>query len=70
MQVPRYDTPEGTVCTSCGEPCKVVALRNEFDFAGTHCTHGRGGTHYPEGWGSPVSDCCGEDTEIFYGDEE
>jgi hypothetical protein len=46
------------VCSDCGEPCKVIGLDNSFDYAGTHCTHGKGGTHRPEGYGSPVSDCC------------
>lgn len=46
------------ICPNCGEPCKVIPLRNDFDFAGTHCTHGRAGTHYPDSYGDPVSDCC------------
>jgi len=46
------------ICASCGKPCKVIPLRNEFNYAGTHCTHGLSGTHYPDNWGDPVSDCC------------
>lgn len=62
-QVPTYDTPLGTYCLQCGEPCKLIALENEFDYSGTHCSNGRAGTHYPADWGSPVSDCCEVDTE-------
>ena len=47
-----------STCPECGEECKVVPLLNDFDYAGTHCTHGRGGTHYPQDYGLPVSDCC------------
>ena len=46
------------ICPDCGEKCNVIALDNSFDYAGTHCTHGRSGTHYPDGYGDPVSDCC------------
>jgi hypothetical protein len=56
--LPEYNTPKGTRCPSCGELCKIVPLKNEFDFAGTHCTGGKSGTHYPDDWGTPVSDCC------------
>ena len=57
-QLPQYHTPEDMVCPECGEPCTIIGLRNEFDYAGTHCTHGLSGTHYPYDWGYPVSDCC------------
>lgn len=57
-KAPKYFTPDGTVCPECGEECQIVPLLNEFDYAGTHCTYGRGGTHYPSDWGSPASDCC------------
>ena len=57
-KAPYYHTPEDTICPECGEQCEIVPLQNEFDYAGTHCTHGRSGTHYPSDWGSPVSDCC------------
>ena len=57
-QLPEYITPTGTKCPVCEKICKIVALQNEFDFAGTHCTHGMWGTHFPDSWGSPVSDCC------------
>jgi hypothetical protein len=46
------------VCPECGEECEVKPLDNSFDYAGTHCTGGVGGTHYPMNYGSPVSDCC------------
>lgn len=46
------------ICPECGGKCTVVPLLNDFDYSGTHCTHGRSGTHYPDDYGSPVSDCC------------
>ena len=49
------------ICSACNQPCTVVALDNSFDYAGTHCTYGRAGTHRPEGYGAPVSDCCEAD---------
>ena len=52
------------ICPDCGEPCEVKPLDNSFDYAGTHCTYGRSGTHYPEDYGSPVSDCCEAPMEI------
>jgi hypothetical protein len=62
--IPVYETPENFTCPGCGETnCKIVPNLNEFDYAGTHCTHGRGGTHYPSDWGYPVTDCCGADAE-------
>jgi len=46
------------LCPECGEPCEIIPLDNAFDYAGTHCTYGRSGTHYPSDYGTPVSDCC------------
>ena len=46
------------ICSECGLPCEVIPLDNSFDYSGTHCTHGNGGTHYPPDYGTPVSDCC------------
>jgi len=63
-----YNTPEGTRCPACGELCKIIPLMNDFDYKGTHCTHGLDGTHYPDNWGTPVSDCCEasfEDASLF-----
>jgi hypothetical protein len=54
-----------TICPGCGDPCEVVRLDNSFDYAGTHCTGGTGGTHYPDGYGDPVSDCCEEFIEGY-----
>ena len=62
-RVPQYDTPAECYCTDCGERCKLIALENEFDYSGTHCSNGRSGTHYPAGGGEPVSDCCEADTD-------
>ena len=55
---PDYHTPPDTRCPECGELCQIVPLLNEFDYVGTHCTHGLPGIHYPDNWGNPVSDCC------------
>ncbi len=41
-------------CTDCGQECTPV--EETFDYAGTHCTGGRRGTHHT---GNYVSDCCG-----------
>lgn len=59
-RIPDYyhEYPNGAICPECGEWCKVVANQNEFDYAGTHCTYGRGGVHYPENWGEAISECC------------
>ena len=57
-EIPEYTTPQGYRCPECRKLCKITPLRNEFDYAGTHITHGRGGTHYPDNWGEPVTDCC------------
>ena len=61
---PEYQTPPDTRCPECGELCQIVPLKNEFGYAGTHCTHGQAGTRYPFNWGQPVSDCCGASMEI------
>lgn len=49
------------ICTECGKECNVIPLDNSFSYAGTHCTNGNGGIHYPPGYGMPVSDCCEAD---------
>ena len=46
-------------CTDCGEPCDIV--EETFDYAGTHCTNGKAGTHHT---GVYVSKCCGADYEV------
>ena len=56
--LPKYTTPFGTTCPDCSEECRVIALRDDFDYAASHCTHGRPGTHYGPDHGAPVSDCC------------
>jgi hypothetical protein len=62
--IPRYETPHDFECPACGETdCKIVPNLNHFDYAGTHCTHGQGGTHYPSDWGRPVCSGCGERVE-------
>ena len=53
-----YVTPEDFVCPDCGEKAIIVPLDNSFDYAGTHCTYGRSGIHYPQDYGSPVTACC------------
>ena len=44
------------ICEECGEPCESV--EDTFDFSGTHCTNGNGGTHRT---GEYSSSCCGAD---------
>lgn len=56
--LPSYITPIDFKCPACGNPCTIIALDNAFDYSGTHCTYGQAGTHYPSGYGSPVTDCC------------
>lgn len=41
------------VCDECGKVCDIV--EESFDYAGTHCTNGKAGTHYTGYW---VSKCC------------
>ena len=41
------------ICMDCGQDCEVT--EEVFDYAGTHCTNGIGGTHRT---GHYSSDCC------------
>ncbi len=43
-------------CNDCGNECEVV--EETFDYSGTHCNNGNGGTHHT---GVYVSDCCFDD---------
>ena len=52
-----------TFCSNCNEECKAIKLDNSFSYAGTHCTHGRPGIHYPPNHDTMVSDCC--ETEVI-----
>lgn len=57
-------------CLDCKEVCGRV--EETFDYAGTHCTFGRSGTHHT---GHYVSDCCGAEftndiTDIYDEDGE
>lgn len=41
-------------CSECGEPCKVIILKNEFTIDSP-----RGSViYYPSDYGTLVSDCC------------
>ncbi len=40
-------------CDSCGDECEII--EETFDYAGTHCTNGRSGTHRT---GRYLSKCC------------
>lgn len=54
------------VCSDCG--CECSAVEETFDYAGSHCTHGRSGTHHT---GHYVSACCLADIEeVLYGEDE
>ena len=61
---PKYQTSLDARCPECKKLCQIVPLKNEFDYAGTHCTGGRPGTHYPKTYGQAVSDCCHAPMEI------
>jgi len=41
------------ICEECGEECSI--FEETFDYSGTHCTNGEGGTHKTGGW---YSECC------------
>ena len=58
MKLPHYHTPDGFCCPECGQPCEIVPLLNDFGYAGTHCTGGRSGVHFPLDFGLPISNCC------------
>ena len=49
------------LCESCGQQCELV--EESFDYAGTHCTNGRPGTHRT---GVFVTKCCGADSVEGY----
>lgn len=48
------------ICRECGEECTVHEVT--FDYAGSHCTHGRPGTHHTGIW---ESDCCDAEFDAF-----
>ncbi len=50
--IPEYEE----TCPECGEPCRIITIDESFDYAGTHCTHGKAGTH--QGRVYRGSDCC------------
>jgi len=52
-------------CRECGDPCSVV--EETFDYSGTHCTNGAGGTHHT---GIYVSDCCLADVVTEIGEDD
>lgn len=56
--LPEYTTEQNFRCPECGELSTIIALDNSTNYAGTHCTHGLSGTHYPANWGKPVCDQC------------
>ena len=52
------DSTQEFKCKECGEKCDVS--EETFDYPGTHCTHGQGGTHHT---GIYISTCCSADYE-------
>ncbi len=42
-------------CEACGELCEII--EESFDYSGTHCNHGKSGTHKT---GVFISKCCGD----------
>ena len=69
-EMPKYHTPQGFVCPYCKKPCRIIGLRNDFDYAGTHCTHGQDGTCHPDNWGDPVTSCCMAPVDDYEYNEE
>jgi len=49
------------ICQSCFGRCDIKMVVDSFDYAGTHCTNGIGGTQHCE---IEASDCCGEDFSL------
>ncbi len=47
------DNTKKYICDQCGDECKLI--EEVFDYAGTHCSHGKAGTHHT---GNYYSDCC------------
>ena len=50
MKPPIYITPPGQTCPECEDECEIIPNLNDFDH--------EFGTHYPQDWGDPVSNCC------------
>ena len=69
-KLPKYKTPPNFTCPECHEPCHIIALDNSFDYAGTHCTHGQPGVHYPFDYGRPVTSCCEVDVDAELAEDE
>ena len=57
-RLPTYHTPDNFICPACHKSAKIIALDSSFSYAGTHCTGGRSGIHYPSDYGMPITDCC------------
>ena len=55
MNQEEYETPRSAFCSHCQKECTCVKYDDSFDYAGTHCTHGIGGTQHEYHW---ASDCC------------
>lgn len=55
-------------CTECKQWCETYREDLSFNYSGTHCTFGMGGTHRQ--WGDDKSVCCDADVTDFIEDEE
>ena len=58
-------------CKDCGHYLTDDQIYREdisFDYAGTHCTYGRSGTHHE--WGDLKSRCCDADVTDYCEDAD
>ena len=63
-KLPEYHHDPLWTCFWCKEPgATIIADDNSFSYSGTHCTGGKDGVEYPQGWGQAVCSCCGEPVE-------
>ena len=61
---PEYHHDPEWRCPECKDrSAKIIPDLNDFDYSGTHCSHGLSGTHFPAGWGAPICSACGCDIE-------
>ena len=51
-----------TICPECKQECTIIEINDSFNYSGTHCTHGKAGTHQMPSY--YVSDCCEVEVKI------
>lgn len=55
-------------CKGCGHYCETYVEDLSFSYSGTHCTHGKSGTHVE--YGDTLSVCCDEEVIDYCEDED